>query len=99
MVYIIIRFPSTSNINLLLFLFACFFTTSWLIPKSLPHKKKEEGKEDGEIVEEKKDKSTADGKAPKLEVGIKVDGKEEIDEELHSHITVIWDQPRRLVNH
>ncbi len=49
-------------------------------------------------MEEKKDKISADGKAPKLEVEIKVDGKEEEEEELHSHTTVSWDQPRRSVN-
>lgn len=68
--------------------------------RSLPHKKKmEEGKEDGATVEEKKkNKSVVDGKAPKLEVEIKVDGKEDGEEELRSHTTVDWDQPRRLVN-
>lgn len=59
----------------------------------------EEGKEDGATVEEKKkNKSVVDGKAPKLEVEIKVDGKEDGEEELRSHTTVDWDQPRRLVN-
>lgn len=71
---------------------------SWQIPKSLSHKKKEEEKEDGEIVEAKKDKRSADGKVPKLEVEIKVDGKEEGEEQLHSYTTVSWDKPRRLVN-
>lgn len=95
MVYAIIRFsiPQHTNNSVL-----CFFTSSWQIPKSLPYKKREEGREDGEIVEEKKDKISADGKAPKLEVEIKVDGKEEEEEELHSHTTVSWDQPRRSVN-
>lgn len=59
----------------------------------------EEGKEDGEIVEEKQDDSGADGKVLKLEVEIKVDSKEEGGEELQSHTRVTWDQPRRLVNH
>ncbi|XP_070770237.1 multiple PDZ domain protein [Enoplosus armatus] len=70
--------------------------SSWQIPKSLPHKKKEEGKEDGEIVEEKKDNSSVDGKVPKLEVEINVDGKEEGEEELHSNTAVSWDQPRSV---
>ncbi|XP_044045002.1 multiple PDZ domain protein isoform X3 [Siniperca chuatsi] len=70
--------------------------SSWQIPKSLSHKKKEEGKEDGEIVEEKKDRSSADGKVPTLEVEIKVDGKEEEEEELISHTSVSWDQPRSV---
>ncbi|XP_028444944.1 multiple PDZ domain protein [Perca flavescens] len=70
--------------------------SSWQIPKSQPHNKKEEGKEDGEIVEEKKHKSSAGGKVPQLEVEIKVDGKEEREEELYSHATVSWDQPRSV---
>lgn len=80
------------------FCLQCSFTISWQIPKSLPHKKKEEGKEDGITVEEKEDKISADGKVPKLEVEIKTEGKEEGDGDLHSHTTVSWDQPRRLVN-
>lgn len=49
-------------------------------------------------MQEKKDKSSTDGKAPKkLEVEIKVDGKEEVDDELYSHTPVSWDQPRRSV--
>ncbi|XP_073322064.1 multiple PDZ domain protein [Pagrus major] len=71
--------------------------SSWQIPKYLPHKKKEEGKEDGQIMEEKKDESsTADGKAPKRGVEIKVDGKEDAEEEFHSHIIVTWDPPRSV---
>ncbi|KAF1395159.1 hypothetical protein PFLUV_G00008650 [Perca fluviatilis] len=70
--------------------------SSWQIPKSQPHNKKEEGKEDGEIVKEKKHKSSAGGKVPHLEVEIKVDGKEEGEEELYSHATVSWDQPRSV---
>ncbi|XP_037621120.1 multiple PDZ domain protein isoform X6 [Sebastes umbrosus] len=65
---------------------------SWQIPKSLAHKKKENGKEVGEIVESKKDQSSADGKVPQLEVH----GKNEGQEELHSHTTVSWDQPRSV---
>ncbi|XP_034750340.1 multiple PDZ domain protein isoform X1 [Etheostoma cragini] len=68
--------------------------SSWQIPKSQPHNK-EEGKEDGEIVE-KKHKSSAGGKIPQLEVEIKVDGNEEGEEELCSHATVSWDQPRSV---
>ncbi|XP_049900116.1 multiple PDZ domain protein [Epinephelus moara] len=70
--------------------------SSWQIPKSLPYMKKQEGKKDGEIVKEKKDESSADGKVPQLEVEIKVDGKEEGDEELHSRTTVSWDRPRSV---
>ncbi|XP_074486314.1 multiple PDZ domain protein isoform X2 [Sebastes fasciatus] len=66
--------------------------SSWQIPKSLAHKKKENGKEVGEIVESKKDQSSADGKVPQLEVH----GKNEGQEELHSHTTVSWDQPRSV---
>lgn len=94
MVYVIIRFS-----GLLIRYYFClhvFFTVSWQIPKTLPHKKKDGGREDEEIVEEKK--SSADGKVRKLEVEIKVDGKEKGEEELHSHTTVSWDQPRRSVN-
>lgn len=76
----------------------CLFAISWQIPKSLPQKTKGEGKEGGNTVEEKKDKISPDGKVPKLEVEIKVDGKEEGDWELHPHTTMSWDQPRRLVN-
>lgn len=47
-------------------------------------------------MEEKKNNSTTDGKVPNLEV--KVDDKEEGEEELLSHTTVTWDKPRRLVN-
>lgn len=74
------------------------FAISWQIPKSLPHKKKEEGKTDGETVEDKKVKSSADGRVPKkLEVEIKVDGKEEEDDEHYSPTPVSWDQARRSV--
>lgn len=99
MVYVVIRF-SIPQPTLIRYYFCLhvFFIISWQITKSLPHKKKEEGREDGEIVEEKKDKSSADGKVPKLEVEVKVDGKEEGEEELHSHTTVSWDRPRRSVN-
>lgn len=72
------------------------FAISWQIPKSF--KKKEEGKTDGETVEDKKVKICADGRVPKkLEVEIKVDGKEEGDEELYSPTPMSWDQPRRSV--
>ncbi|XP_071359491.1 multiple PDZ domain protein isoform X2 [Trachinotus anak] len=70
--------------------------SSWQIPKSLPHKNKGAGKEDGNTVEEKKSTISADGEVPKLDVEIKVDGKEEGDGELHPHTTVSWDQPRSV---
>lgn len=41
---------------------------------------------------------STDLKVPKLNVEIKVDGKEEGNEERHPHATVSWDQPRRLVS-
>lgn len=44
-------------------------------------------------MEEKKYNSCGDGRVPKLE--IKVDGKEEREEELQCHMTMTWDQPRR----
>ncbi|XP_070712653.1 multiple PDZ domain protein [Pempheris klunzingeri] len=68
--------------------------SSWQIPKSIPHKKKEEGKDYAEIV--KKDKSSAGGRLPKLEVEIKVDGKEEREEEPLSYTPVSQDQPRSV---
>ncbi|XP_036971893.1 multiple PDZ domain protein isoform X2 [Acanthopagrus latus] len=71
--------------------------SSWQIPKCLPHKKNEEAKEDGQITEEKKDDgSSADGKAPKLGLEIKVDGKEDAEDEFHPHIVVTWDPPRSV---
>ncbi|XP_028255519.1 multiple PDZ domain protein [Parambassis ranga] len=69
--------------------------TRWQTPKSLPHKSKGEGKDD-DTVEEKRDKINGNGKVLKPEVKIKVDGKEEGDEELHSHTTVSWDQPKSV---
>lgn len=50
------------------------------------------------VEEKKKDSIRADGKAPKLEVAIKVDGKEERDGALYPHTTMPGEQPRRLVN-
>lgn len=82
-----------SHIDLILFLFACFFAISWLIPK--PYMNKKEGNKEGQIVKEKKDRRSADGKISQLEVETKVDGKEDGEEELHFHTTVSWDQPRR----
>nr|XP_020452813.1 multiple PDZ domain protein-like isoform X2 [Monopterus albus] len=70
--------------------------SSWQIPKSLPHKNKEEGKEDGNTVEDKKDKLSAALKAPKLDTEIKVDDKDEGGGEQHSHTTVSWDPPRSV---
>ncbi|XP_029288951.1 multiple PDZ domain protein isoform X2 [Cottoperca gobio] len=71
--------------------------SSWQNPKYLHHRKKQEENEEGRIVKEKKDKSSADGKVSQLEVEIKVDGKEEEEEELHSHTTLSWDQPRSVL--
>ncbi|KAM3623165.1 uncharacterized protein V6R79_007867 [Siganus canaliculatus] len=71
--------------------------SSWQIPKLLPHKKKDDDKEDGERLEGKKDKSNAGGNVPKLEVEIKVDGKEDGDDEFHSHTTMTWDEPRSVL--
>lgn len=84
-------FNSPWHIILILFLFPCFLIISWQIPKSVQYKK-ENGKEDGHIVEEKKDNRWIDEKVPNLEV--KVDSKEE-EEELLSHTIVTWDQTRR----
>lgn len=71
----------------------CFHVViSWQIPKPAACKNKEAEGEVGQSVEEKKH-SCGDGRAPKLE--IKVDGKEEGEEELQSHTTMTWDQPRR----
>ncbi|XP_055368173.1 multiple PDZ domain protein isoform X3 [Betta splendens] len=69
---------------------------SWKIPKYLPQKymggRKEAGSE-----EMKKDKISADLKVPKLEVEIKVDGKEEGSEERLPPAAVLWDQPRSVL--
>lgn len=88
--YVISRFPSS--------IIHCVFTISWQVLKNLPHKNKGQRKEDDNTVEEKKDKISAGLKVPKLDAEIKVDGKEEGNEEHHPHTTVYWDQPRRLVN-
>ncbi|XP_035493230.2 multiple PDZ domain protein isoform X1 [Scophthalmus maximus] len=69
---------------------------SWQIPTSVPHTIKGEGKEGGDTLEEEKDEISADGKAPKLELEIKVDGKEEGDGEVHPCTTLSWDQPRSV---
>lgn len=53
------------------------------------------GRKEDDTGEMKKDKISADLKIPKLEVDIKVDGKEEANEERHPPATVLWDQPRR----
>ncbi|XP_034449156.1 multiple PDZ domain protein isoform X3 [Hippoglossus hippoglossus] len=62
-------------------------SSSWQTPKSLPHDTKGEGK----------DKISADGKVPTLEVEIKVDGNEEGDAEVPPCTTLVsWDQPRSV---
>ncbi|XP_033986149.1 LOW QUALITY PROTEIN: multiple PDZ domain protein [Trematomus bernacchii] len=68
--------------------------SSWLIPK--PYMNKKEGNKEGQIVKEKKDRRSADGKISQLEVETKVDGKADGEEELHFHTTVSWDQPRSV---
>lgn len=50
-------------------------------------------------MQEKKEESNADGKVPKPEEEIKVDGREQEEEELRSRAPSSWDQPRRSVNH
>ncbi|XP_068615277.1 multiple PDZ domain protein-like [Brachionichthys hirsutus] len=75
--------------------------SSWQIPKCPPQKQKEEARKDGAIVEKKKNESSADGKAPKLdeeeeEVELQTDGKAEGEEEFHPPASVTWDQPRRV---
>ncbi|XP_062244939.1 multiple PDZ domain protein [Platichthys flesus] len=56
-------------------------------PKSLPHETRGEGK----------DKISADGKVPTLEVEIKVDGNEEGDAEVPPCTTLVsWDHPRSV---
>ncbi|XP_042341457.1 multiple PDZ domain protein [Plectropomus leopardus] len=71
--------------------------SSWQIPKPLAYMKKQGGREDGEIAKEKKNGSSADGKIPQLEVEIRVDGKEEAEEELSPRtLLVSWDQPRSV---
>lgn len=92
MVYTLIRF-STPPHTLYPYYFCFHVVASWQVPKSAAYKNKEAEGEVGLSVEEKKDNSYGDGRAPKLE--IKVDGKEEGEEELQSHTTMTWDQPRR----
>ncbi|XP_013860327.1 multiple PDZ domain protein [Austrofundulus limnaeus] len=69
--------------------------SSWKIPKYLPQKNKENGK-DEDFVKDTRDKTNTDGKLLKPDVQIMVDGKEEENEELCSHTTVSWDQPKRV---
>ncbi|XP_068178447.1 multiple PDZ domain protein [Antennarius striatus] len=73
------------------------FNSSWQIPKCPPQKKKEEVQKDGQIVEEKKNRSSADGTAPKLDgdMELQMDAKAE-GEPFHPHTAVTWDQPRRV---
>ncbi|XP_072239434.1 multiple PDZ domain protein [Leuresthes tenuis] len=68
---------------------------SWQIPKSLPQNNKEEEKR-RDAVQERTDKLNADVKVPKPEVQIKMDGKEDRDEELNYQATVYWDQPKTV---
>ncbi|XP_026159401.1 multiple PDZ domain protein-like [Mastacembelus armatus] len=70
--------------------------SSWQIPKDLPRKNNSEGKGDDHSVEEKEAKNGADLKVPKLEVEIKVDGRETGSEEYHSHTATSWDRPRSV---
>ncbi|KAF3852174.1 hypothetical protein F7725_005529 [Dissostichus mawsoni] len=60
-----------------------------MIPK--PYMNKKEGNKEGQIVKEKKDRRSADGKISQLEVETKVDGKEDGEEELHFHTTCAVD--------
>ncbi|XP_060917369.1 multiple PDZ domain protein [Labrus mixtus] len=68
--------------------------SSWQIPKSLPHMKRQETKQVEGRSEEKKGAPSGDVKVPKLEV--KVDGQCEGEEELYSQAAVSWDQPRSV---
>ncbi|XP_030003046.1 multiple PDZ domain protein isoform X2 [Sphaeramia orbicularis] len=68
--------------------------SSWQMPKH-PHKNKEEENKYAESMEKRKDGS-ADGKVPKVEVEIKVDGKDQRDEDFHSHTNASSDQPRSV---
>ncbi|XP_017281302.1 multiple PDZ domain protein [Kryptolebias marmoratus] len=69
--------------------------TSWQIPKYLPQKSKDIGK-NGDIAKETSDKMNADKKFLKPDVQIMVDGKEEENEDLCSHTTLSWDQPKSV---
>lgn len=73
------------------------FVNSWKIPKYQHDKKGGEGKDNGSTFQEKKDKIRGDFILPILDSEIKVDGKEQENEEHHPHTTVSWGQPRRLV--
>ncbi|KAM4750064.1 multiple PDZ domain protein-like isoform 2-T3 [Anableps anableps] len=70
--------------------------TSWQIPKSLqiPPKSNEKEK-DGDAVKQRGDKTNECVKV-KSEVKIKVDGKEEDNEELCLNAPWSWDQPKRV---
>ncbi|KAM3864766.1 multiple PDZ domain protein [Diretmus argenteus] len=67
----------------------------WQTPKSPRLKEKRGGRNDGERVEEKKVKNSAEGKVPKVEVKVE-DSKEEEEEELHSPTILSWGPPRSV---
>ncbi|MED6235845.1 hypothetical protein ATANTOWER_001096 [Ataeniobius toweri] len=71
--------------------------TSWQLPKSLqiPPNSKEKEK-DGDTVRESGDNTNEDVRVKNPEVKIKVDGKEEDNEELCSHVAWSWDQPKSV---
>ncbi|XP_015246717.1 PREDICTED: multiple PDZ domain protein-like, partial [Cyprinodon variegatus] len=71
--------------------------SSWQIPKSLqiPPNINEKEK-DGDILKEREDKIKEDMRVKNPEVKIKVDGKEEDNEELCSHAAWSWDKPRSV---
>ncbi|XP_047221937.1 multiple PDZ domain protein isoform X3 [Girardinichthys multiradiatus] len=71
--------------------------TSWQLPKYLqiPPNSKEKEK-DGDTVRKSRDKTNEDVRVKNPEVKIKVDGKEENNEELCSHVAWSWDQPKSV---
>ncbi|XP_037530276.1 multiple PDZ domain protein [Nematolebias whitei] len=69
--------------------------TSWQVPKYLPPKNKENGR-NGDTVKETTDKTNIDGRFPRPDVQITVDGKDEKKDELCSHTAGCWDQPKSV---
>ncbi|CAB1445970.1 unnamed protein product, partial [Pleuronectes platessa] len=81
------HFPSLLHASSSPLLPAAHFQRCWQTPRSLPQETRGEGK----------DKISADGKVPTLEVEIKVDGNEEGDAEVPPCTTLVsWDHPRSV---
>ncbi|XP_032419189.1 multiple PDZ domain protein [Xiphophorus hellerii] len=68
--------------------------TSWQVPKSL--QKSPNSKVEDEDVKERADETNEGVKVKNPQVKIKVDGKEEDNEEVCSHAAWSWDQPKSV---